>query len=79
MFLETDVLSYSDVRLIAILLLASFLLVPDRAFNVNSVVLIAISPISKQISCKMRLAIYEHRYSFCIQPGLFIMYNSSSA
>ena len=44
---------YSGVRLIAIWLL----FVPKRAFNVNFVPLIASSPTSKQISCKMRIAI----------------------
>ena len=55
---------YSSVRLIAIALLASLLLVPKRAFNVNFVPLIASSPIGKQISCKFRenfnLLLREH-------------------
>ena len=55
---------YSGVRLIAIALIAILYcsisklpFVPKRAFNVNFVPLIASSPTSKQISCKMRLAI----------------------
>ena len=37
--------------------ISKLLLVPKRAFNVSFVPLIASSPISKQISCEMRLAI----------------------
>ena len=41
------------------ILLCKLLSVPKRAFNVNSVPLIASSPINKQIPCNMRLAITQ--------------------
>ena len=55
---------YSSVRLIATALIAilycsisNLSSVPKPAFNVNFVPLIASSPISNEISCKMRVSI----------------------
>ena len=42
------------------MLFSKLISLSKRAFNVNFVPLIASSPISKQIACKIRLAIREH-------------------
>ena len=64
---QTRFSTYSSVRLIATALIAIILYCsisnlfygPKPAFNVNFVPLIASSPISNEISCKMRVAITQ--------------------